>query len=84
MYYNYDNILTGLFGLQIPIILKKDPSLDERGNPVYDEAGKPCYRCGFKIGGGMDQDPSKSPQGYPDKVGLHYLSFLQPKRRHCR
>ena len=49
-------------------MLKKDQQFDERGNPVYDDTGKPCYRCGFRIGGGIDQDPSKSPQGYPDKV----------------
>lgn len=25
-------------------------------------------RCGFKIGGGIDQDYRKSPQGYTDNV----------------
>lgn len=25
-------------------------------------------RCGFKIGGGIDQDYHKSPQGYTDNV----------------
>lgn len=25
-------------------------------------------RCGFKIGGGIDQDYNKSPQGYTDNV----------------
>ena len=54
--------------LQIPIVLHKEQDKDEQGNPVYEPDGKPRYRCGFKIGGGIDQDPSKSPQGYPDKV----------------
>lgn len=27
-------------------------------------------RCGFKIGGGIDQDYHKSPQGYTDNVCL--------------
>lgn len=25
-------------------------------------------KCGFKIGGGIDQDYTKSPQGYTDNV----------------
>ena len=59
---------TAILSVQIPLVLKKDQDLDDRGNPVYDETGKPCLRCGFKIGGGIDMDPSSSPQGYPDKV----------------
>lgn len=53
---------------QIPIELEKEQDLDNQGNPIRDQDGKPQYRCGFRIGGGIDQDPSKSPQGYPDKV----------------
>ena len=35
---------------------------------MFDADGRLRYRCGFRIGGGIDQDPSVSPQGYPDKV----------------
>lgn len=56
------------FVCQIPIVLQKEADHDETGQPLYEEDGKPKYRCGFRIGGGIDQDPSKSPQGYPDKV----------------
>lgn len=27
-------------------------------------------KCGFKIGGGIDQDYRKSPQGYTDNVSM--------------
>ena len=53
---------------QIPIVLYKDEDKDERGNMLVGPDGKPRYRCGFRIGGGIDQDNTKSPQGYPDKV----------------
>ena len=49
-------------------MLYKDEDKDERGNPAIGPDGKPRYRCGFRIGGGIDQDNTKSPQGYPDKV----------------
>ena len=52
------------------MVIHKAPLLDERGNHKLDEAGKPRYLCGFRIAGGIDQDNSKSPQGYPDKVNL--------------
>ena len=46
--------------LQIPITLKKEPEIDSNGQEVL--------KCGFKIGGGIDQDYQKSPQGYTDNV----------------
>jgi hypothetical protein len=46
--------------LQIPITLHKEPELDPEGREVL--------KCGFKIGGGIDQDYRKSPQGYTDNV----------------
>lgn len=58
----------------IPIVLEKEPDADQQGNPIYEPDGKPRYRCGFRIGGGIDQDPSQSPQGYPDK-GI-YVTFI--------
>ncbi|KAL8596220.1 hypothetical protein ACOMHN_013478 [Nucella lapillus] len=58
----------------IPILLEKEPDVDQQGNPVYEPDGKQRYRCGFRIGGGIDQDPSQSPQGYPDK-GI-YVTFI--------
>jgi len=48
--------------LQIPITLHKEPELDPEGREVL--------KCGFKIGGGIDQDYRKSPQGYTDNVCL--------------
>ena len=54
--------------VQIPLVLHKEPDLNERGQQALDPDGRPRYRCGFRIGGGIDQDPTVSPQGYPDKV----------------
>lgn len=48
------------FTFQIPITLHKDKE--------YDEEGREVLKCGFKIGGGIDQDFRKSPQGYTDNV----------------
>lgn len=36
----------------------------------YDAEGKEVLKCGFKIGGGIDQNFKKSPQGYTDNVSL--------------
>ncbi|CAG2206527.1 unnamed protein product [Mytilus edulis] len=58
----------------IPLVLNKDPEQDELGNPIMGADGKPKYKCGFRIGGGIDQDNSKSPQGYPDK-GI-YVTYI--------
>merc|ERR1712004_555313 len=58
----------------IPIVLHKEPELTQNGDYIYETDGKQKYRCGFKIGGGIDQDPFKSPQGYPDK-GV-YITFV--------
>ena len=74
----FDNIIMCYFCSQIPVILHKEPERDPSGNPVYEPDGKQKYRCGFKIGGGIDQDPIKSPQGYPDKV-LKKTSWPQMK-----
>jgi len=50
---------------QIPITLQK-----ESGG--VDHEGREVLKCGFKIGGGIDQDFRKSPQGYTDNVSsLH-------------
>lgn len=54
--------------LKIPLVLEKEPEVDGMGNPVSGPDGKQKYKCGFRIGGGIDQDNTKSPQGYPDKV----------------
>ena len=45
---------------QIPITLHKETELNVNGEEVM--------KCGFKIGGGIDQDFRKSPQGYTDNV----------------
>ena len=34
-----------------------------------DANGEKILKCGFKIGGGIDQNYMKSPQGYSDNVG---------------
>ncbi|XP_033736958.1 tax1-binding protein 3 homolog [Pecten maximus] len=58
----------------IPLVLNKDPDLDDEGNPVIGQDGNPRHRCGFKIGGGIDQDNTKCPYGYPDK-GI-YVTYI--------
>ncbi|XP_064605472.1 tax1-binding protein 3 homolog [Liolophura sinensis] len=58
----------------IPIVLHKEPQRDEQGQPILGPDGKPKCVCGFRIGGGIDQDNSKSPQGYPDK-GI-YVTYI--------
>ncbi|KAL6726818.1 hypothetical protein Aduo_008750 [Ancylostoma duodenale] len=45
--------------LSIAIQLKKEETVDQYGNVAY--------RVGFKIGGGIDQDPSCAPFKYPDQ-----------------
>ncbi|XP_074642058.1 tax1-binding protein 3 homolog [Tubulanus polymorphus] len=56
--------------LSIPIVLNKEVDRDDQGNLIYEPDGKGGkqvrYRCGFKIGGGIDQDYTKSPHGYKD------------------
>ncbi len=56
--------LTCTFGSQIPITLIKE-SAGSGGVPGTVEE---VMKCGFKIGGGIDQDYRKSPQGYSDNV----------------
>lgn len=55
---------------QIPITLQKEAGVDAEGREVM--------KCGFKIGGGIDQDYRKSPQGYTDNVSKKkcYISNL--------
>lgn len=50
---------------QIPITLHKETEVNENGEEVM--------KCGFKIGGGIDQDFRKSPQGYTDNVSINLL-----------
>lgn len=54
------NIKDTFVFLQIPITLHKETEVNENGEEVM--------KCGFKIGGGIDQDFRKSPQGYTDNV----------------
>lgn len=54
------NIMDIFIFLQIPITLHKETEVNENGEEVM--------KCGFKIGGGIDQDFRKSPQGYTDNV----------------
>ncbi|ODN02092.1 hypothetical protein Ocin01_04583 [Orchesella cincta] len=49
---------TAMECLSIPITLQKEPGMDSEGREVL--------RCGFKIGGGIDQDHTRSPYGYTD------------------
>lgn len=48
---------------QIPITLHKEKDYDQ---------GREVLKCGFKIGGGIDQDYKKSPQGYTDYVSYSF------------
>ncbi|EFP01222.1 hypothetical protein CRE_24483 [Caenorhabditis remanei] len=43
---------------------------------VIDAHGQLTIRVGFKIGGGIDQDPSKAPFKYPD-AGV-YITNVEP------
>ncbi|KAK6617300.1 hypothetical protein RUM44_005631 [Polyplax serrata] len=56
---------TAMECLSIPITLHKESGLDCEGREVL--------KCGFKIGGGIDQDFRKSPQGYTDNVGSYLI-----------
>ncbi|XP_033209085.1 tax1-binding protein 3 homolog isoform X1 [Belonocnema kinseyi] len=49
---------TAMECLSIPITLHKENEVNASGEEVM--------KCGFKIGGGIDQDYRKSPQGYTD------------------
>nr|XP_014282917.1 uncharacterized protein C45G9.7 isoform X2 [Halyomorpha halys] len=82
---------TAMECLSIPITLHKEPGVDHEGREVL--------KCGFKIGGGIDQDYKKSPQGYTDngiyvtevhegspasKSGLRmHDKILQPEFEYC-
>lgn len=52
---------------QIPITLQKEAGVDSEGREVM--------KCGFKIGGGIDQDFRKSPQGYTDNVSFPHIEI---------
>ena len=54
--------------IQIPITLHKET--------VYDQEGREVHRCGFKIGGGIDQDYRKSPQNYSDNVSCMINTYV--------
>lgn len=41
--------------------------------PFVDENGQPAFKVGFKIGGGIDQDPTRAPFRYPDTVRGHTM-----------
>lgn len=49
---------TAIECLSIPITLTKEPEVDSDGVE--------SMKCGFKIGGGIDQDFRRSPHGYSD------------------
>ncbi|OQV21109.1 putative Uncharacterized protein C45G9.7 [Hypsibius exemplaris] len=50
----------------IPMEVESIPVRIEK-ETVIDENGEERTRCGFRIGGGIDQDPQKSPHGYTDQ-----------------
>lgn len=54
--------------LKILLVFEKEFEVDGMGNFVLGFDGKQKYKCGFRIGGGIDQDNIKSSQGYLDKV----------------
>lgn len=47
----------------------------EEVSGVSNDANR-VLTCGLKIGGGIDQDPSKSPYNYPDNVRLYFWLFI--------
>lgn len=46
----------------------------------YDADGREVLKCGFKIGGGIDQNYKKSPQGYTDNV-ISRLKLTNEKKK---
>jgi hypothetical protein len=54
--------------LSIAVELQKEPFTDANGHPAY--------KVGFRIGGGIDQDPTKAPWKYPD-TGI-YITHVEP------
>lgn len=42
-----------------------------------DAEGSEVMKCGFKIGGGIDQNYKKSPQGYTDNVRSNLLTIVR-------
>ncbi|XP_023340308.1 uncharacterized protein C45G9.7 isoform X2 [Eurytemora carolleeae] len=60
---------TAIECLSIPIVLHKESDGEDR-------EGNQILKCGFKIGGGIDQDYRKSPQGYSDN-GV-YVTEISP------
>lgn len=46
----------------------------------YDAEGKEVLKCGFKIGGGIDQNYKKSPQGYTDNVSFASKIYTESKK----
>jgi len=60
---------TAIECLSIPITLNKDPVIDADGNQVM--------KCGFRIGGGIDQNYQQSPHGYSDN-GI-YVTDISPE-----
>lgn len=62
-------IVKSLYFSQIPITLHKEKD--------YDQEGREILKCGFKIGGGIDQDYKKSPQGYTDYVGFYAMNKIK-------
>lgn len=62
--------------LKILLVFEKEFEVDGMGNFVSGFDGKQKYKCGFRIGGGIDQDNIKSSQGYLDKVLYLRRSYL--------
>ncbi|KAG5667764.1 hypothetical protein PVAND_015734 [Polypedilum vanderplanki] len=65
---NNKNLFPAFQCLSIPITLQKEMTIDENGQEVA--------KCGFKIGGGIDQDFTKSSQGYTD-YGVYVTDVTQ-------
>jgi len=51
-------------------------AIELRKEEVIDAHGQVIAKIGFKIGGGIDQDPSLSPYKYSD-TGI-YVTFVEP------
>jgi len=60
----------------LAVTVNPEPKRDDFGNALFDPNGKPMFKLGFRFGGGIDQDNTKSPYGYPDR-GI-YVTQVQP------
>ncbi|PAV75979.1 hypothetical protein WR25_01589 [Diploscapter pachys] len=57
-------------------------AVELRKEEVTDSAGNLAWRVGFRIGGGIDQDPTRAPYKYPDSgIYITHIDLDSPAER---